>query len=497
MNRNSMNSLRAGLVAATVVAGLAVSGPAEAATVGTAQVVNRTQILFKAAAKRVNTVTITRSGNTITIDDRVTIKPGAGCRQVTGDKTRVRCTTSGTPTWGSIQTYDLNDTIVNRADLGLSVRPGSGANTVVGGPRREDLYGGDERDTIYGGGGNDYIYPGYGTNVVYGGAGDDNIKGGGNTDTIYGDAGNDRIDPGAGNDMVRGGPGDDMFDEGTGRDVLYGDDGSDSFWQGGWSGVARDTIHGGSGSDAVEYMARSRAVAIDSDGKSGDDGQAGEGDSIGADVEQLRGGGGNDWLAGNAGPDYLDGGAGNDTLYGLGGDDILSGGEGEGNDRLYGGAGNDQVWADFGNDLMYGGPGIDAAHYGYRLVPVEADLDGQIGDDGSGSEQDTIGADVEDLWGGWGADLLIGNGSDNLIHGSTGADVIRGGAGNDTLHADDGSRAGIDRLSGEAGDDTLYGGGSETYNRYSLDGGDGIDACLHEYNFGTGERTNCESTSAE
>ncbi|MEV4279339.1 calcium-binding protein [Actinoplanes xinjiangensis] len=494
MNRTSMNPLRAGLVAATVLTGLAIGGPAEAATTGTAQVVNRTQILYKAAAKRVNHVTITRSGNTVTIDDRVTIKPGAGCRQVSGDKTRVRCTTSGTPTWGSIQTYDLNDTIVNRADLGLSIRPGSGTNTVVGGPRREDLYGGDERDTIHGGGGNDYIYPGYGTNVVYGGPGDDNIKGGGNTDTIHGEAGNDRIDPGAGNDVVRGGAGDDMFDEGTGRDALYGDDGSDSFWQGGWNGVARDGIHGGAGWDTVEYMARSRAVAADLDGRAGDDGQNGEGDSIGTDVESLRGGRGNDWLAGNAANNGLDGGEGHDTLYGLGGDDQLSGGEGTGNDRLYGGAGDDQISADYGNDLMYGGYGVDTVDYGYRLVPVEADLDGQIGDDGSGSEQDTIGTDVEGMWGGWAADLLTGNGGDNLIHGSAGADVIRGGAGDDTLHADDSSRTGLDRVFGEAGDDTLYGGGSETYSRYSLDGGDGTDACLHEY-YGTGDRTNCESTS--
>lgn len=485
--------LRAGLVAATVLTGLAISGPAEAATTGTAQVVNRTQILFKAAAKRVNYVTITRSGNTITIDDRVTIKPGAGCKQVSGDKTRVRCTTSGTPTWGSIQTYDLNDTIVNRADLGLSIRPGSGTNRVVGGPRREDLYGGDDNDTIYGGGGNDYIYPGYGTNVVYGGPGDDNIKGGGNSDTIYGEAGNDRIDTGDGNDVARGGPGDDMFDEGTGRDTLYGDDGSDSFNEGGWNGVAREAIHGGAGWDIVEYMARSRPVSADPDGKTGDDGQYGEGDSIGADVESLRGGRGNDWLAGNAGNNTLDGGEGNDTLYGLGGDDQLSGGEGQGNDKLYGGAGNDELSADFGNDLLYGGYGVDTVSYVYRLVPVVADLDGQTGDDGSGTEQDTIGADVENLWGGYGADLLIGNDSANLIHGSTGADVIRGGGGNDELHADDGSRAGTDKLLGEAGDDTLYGGGYEQFNRYSLDGGDGTDACLHEGNYGIGDRANCES----
>ncbi|GGN46764.1 Ca2+-binding RTX toxin-like protein [Actinoplanes campanulatus] len=485
-----MKTLRAGTITAVVLAGLTISGPASAAAVGTAQVLNRTQIKFSAAANRVNYVTITRSGNTVTIDDRVTIKPGAGCKRVGGDKTRVRCTTSGAPTGGAIHTYDENDTVVNQSDLGLWIRVGSGTNKIIGGPRGENLFGGSGNDTIYGNGGNDYIYPDGGVNVIRGGIGADDLRGGPSTDYIYGDSGNDRIDPGAGNDVVRGGTGDDMFDEGTGRDILYGDEGSDSFNQGGWNGTAREVIHGGPGSDAVEYMARSRAVAADADGQSGDDGQAGEGDSIGTDVEGLRGGNGNDWLAANGSPNWLDGGEGNDTLHGLGGDDYLVGGDG--NDRLFGGDGDDNLTADFGNDQLSGGAGRDTVSYGDRLVRVIADLDGQSGDDGSSGEKDSIGSDVENLYGGWADDVLTGNGGANVINGSTGADVIRGGGGNDELHADDGSKTGVDKVYGEAGDDTLYGGGFETYSRYTLDGGDGVDSCRHEYNYGTGDQVNCE-----
>jgi hypothetical protein len=40
-------------------------------------------------------VVITRSGNTITIDDRVAISAGKGCKKVKGDKTKVICTTTG------------------------------------------------------------------------------------------------------------------------------------------------------------------------------------------------------------------------------------------------------------------------------------------------------------------------------------------------------------------------------------------------------------------
>ncbi|WP_430780357.1 calcium-binding protein [Actinoplanes sp. G11-F43] len=489
---SSMTALRAGAITAAVLGGLLVGGPAQAAPVGTAQVVNRTQIKFTAGAKKVNYVTITRSGNTVTIDDRVTIKPGKGCKQAGKDKTRVRCTTSGAPTWGSIATYDKNDTVVNKSDLGLSIRVGSGTNKIIGGPRSENLFGGDGNDTIWGNGGNDYVYAAEGNDVVYGGPGRDDLRGGPGRDTIWGQEGGDRIDTGAGNDVAHGGPHDDSFDEATGRDVLYGDAGSDEFHQGAWHGTAREVMHGGSGYDWVNYGYRSRRVAADADGASGDDGQSGEGDSIRSDVEGLYGGSGDDWLAGNGMSNNLLGGYGDDTLYGLGGDDYLTGDDG--NDKLSGGAGDDDLTGGFGSDLTAGGSGVDGVNYGGRLVPVRADLDGQTGDDGSAGERDTIGADVENLYGGWADDVLTGNGGANVIYGSGGADVIRGGGGDDTLYANDGSRSGVDKVFGEAGDDTLYYGGPEAYNRYALDGGDGADACLLDYGQATGELLNCETT---
>nr|GID86209.1 hypothetical protein Ade03nite_51330 [Actinoplanes derwentensis] len=478
-------------VSAAVLAGLVVSGPAEAASVGTVKVVSGSKITFAAAAKRVNHVTITRSGRTITVDDRVTLKPGKGCKQVKGDKTRVTCTTPGTPAGGSIRTYDKNDTIVNRSDLPLWIRAGSGTNKIIGGSRGENLFGGDGTDTIWGNGGNDYIFGGDGTNVVYGGPGDDDLRGGQNRDTIWGQEGNDRIDPWSGDDMAHGGPGDDSFTEGNGRNVLYGDAGSDSFQQSGYDGLGRDAIRGGAGSDSVDYGSRSKRIVADLDSAIGDDGQAGEGDSISSDVESLTGGGGNDWLAGNSSHNYLGGGGGNDTLHGLGGDDYLHGEDG--NDSLYGAAGNDELTGDFGDDVMAGGAGVDAVRYDQRLVPVRADPDGQTGDDGSTGERDSIGADVENLFGGWSDDVLTGNSSANTIYGSGGADVIRGGGGNDTLYANDGSRTGVDKIYGEAGDDKLYYGGPEAYNRYAFDGGDGVDACLLDYGQATGEQVNCET----
>ena len=87
----------------------------------------------------------------------------------------------------------------------------------------------------------------------------------------------------------------------------------------------------------------------------GGDGEAGEGDSVGApppwnspsDVEAVRGGRGDDVLTGGPGGDSLLGGPGADVLRGLGGTDSLAGIDGvEGNDRLDGGDGQDACSAD-------------------------------------------------------------------------------------------------------------------------------------------------------
>ena len=67
----------------------------------------------------------------------------------------------------------------------------------------------------------------------------------------------------------------------------------------------------------------------------GDDGEAGEGDDIQPDVENVYGGAGGDHLIGSAannritglwGDDYIEGNAGNDTLLGRAGADALLGG---------------------------------------------------------------------------------------------------------------------------------------------------------------------------
>jgi Ca2+-binding RTX toxin-like protein len=299
--------------------------------------------------------------------------------------------------------------------------------------------------------------------VIRGGAGRDTIKGGpAFEDPIEGIYRSNTLIGGPDNDVLMGGPHRDLLDGGPGRDQMTGGDGPN---------------------DIVTYADRTARVVADLDGAAADDGQAGERDSIGADVEGLEGGAGNDALTGNAQPNDLRGRGGNDTLNGLAADDMLSGGE--------------------GNDQLAGGDGRDTVSYAGQTGPVTADIDGAAADDGGAGEADTIGADVENLIGTAQDDMLTGNAGPNEIDGGpgndvtrgldgndtlydrwTGEDVILGGAGNDTLWGSEGA----DVLKGEAGVDILHGGRGYDF----LDGGEHANGntCLTEEDGGTTYR--CE-----
>ena len=72
-------------------------------------------------------------------------------------------------------------------------------------------------------------------------------------------------------------------------------------------------------------------------------------------VDEIKGGGGNDRITGTAGDDTIVGGTGNDTLNGGAGNDTLKGGTGS--DTAFGGEGNDSYLFTQGNDTFHGGLG--------------------------------------------------------------------------------------------------------------------------------------------
>ena len=349
--------------------------------------------------------------------------------------------------------------------------------TLSGGEGDDTLRGGAVADTFAGGGGEDvvtYDDRSASVNASPNGLADDGASGEGDligtdVEDVTGGAGNDTLtgnlranvlDAGAGNDAVTGGRGDDTLTGGPGNDTVSAGDGDDTLDEAA-PGDGTDVLSGGDGSDTVDYSGRAAAVTVTLDGKPGS-GEAGEGDTVGADVEGASGGAGNDTLAGGGADDTLDGGAGNDTVNGGAGADTLTGGIG--NDRLDAGTGDDTIDPGAGDDNVTGGPGddeidqpgaasglddvadgsdlidgggggFDTASYAGRTAPVNLSLDG-VGNDGQAGEADNLIA-IDDIVGGQANDVLQGGPGDDTITPGPGDDAVGGGAGEDAIDYSD------------------------------------------------------------
>ncbi len=128
-----------------------------------------------------------------------------------------------------------------------------------------------------------------------------------------------------------------------------------------------------------------------------------------------------------------------DVIVGLGGGDTINGGAGD--DRLCGDAGDDTISegpSANGSDQVGGGTGTDRLSYQGRANAIVADiggseLDGEDCPDGDNCEGDVIAPDIEEIEGGSGADLLIGDGGANGLIGNGGDDRLIGGPGPDAL----------------------------------------------------------------
>ena len=227
------------------------------------------------------------------------------------------------------------------------------------------------------------------------------IRGGPFTDQLLGDAQADRLD---------GAAGDDLLDGETGADVLVGGPGQH---------------------DVVSYASRAADVTAAADGTptSGNaaDGPDDARDRIAVDVEDLIGGAGADTLTGTASDNVLDGGPGPDTMTGL--------------------------------------TGTDTVTYASRTDGVAAAPDA-IPDSGGTLDDagDLIDADVENLIGGSGDDVLVGNAAANDLQGGAGADVLAGLAGPDVLFGGDGDFDAVSYEERTTGVQVMIGAGGQSGN---------------------------------
>ena len=348
----------------------------------------------------------------------------------------------------------------------------------------EIIWGSDFADVItgthahnelYGNGGSDMLHGMRGNDLLRGGMDDDQLLGGDGMDTLYGDMGVDDLQGGNGNDQLFGGDDDDTLDGGPGDDLLEG-------------GPGADDLTGGTGSDTAAYTMSSEAVMVDlrypssSPAVKAPMGGDAMGDTIGTDIENLRGSMYDDVLIGDdivtgddpatgtitetdhvlySGKNKLYGNMGNDMLKGMGGADTLHGGKG--NDTLYGGMGDDTLRGEMGDDALKGedgsdtlagGPGADKLFGGsvdpdtgkpttddgdtkgdtadysmsdagvrIKLTPFDHDENRETPDQSAGegghAEGDEL-YDIENVTGSAHSDMLEGDDNDNVLMGMGG-----------------------------------------------------------------------------
>ena len=218
--------------------------------------------------------------------------------------------------------------------------------------------------------------------------------------------------------------------------------------------------------------------------------------AFGAQIENARGGSGNDTLYGNALANLLDGGAGADTLNGFAGNDILHLWAGGGDDSVYGGDGNDNIF--FGGtltsaDIVNGGSGTDTlvlqGPYGsltlsanvtqIENISILGGNNSSFGEPGTNRYDYVLITNDANFAAGVqarinGAALLAGedftfNGSAEtdasyVVYGGKGTDTLTGGLGNDIFFYAEERFATGDTVNGGAGYDGMFLRGNYTIN---------------------------------
>lgn len=331
---------RKALLAAALPAALAATALPASADAATARLNSSGALEYIAASGEANDVRVVFTGLHLLIDDTAPITAGTGC--VLDDDRRAVCV----PGTGQAR-YSLgNGRDVMRYDTPHAAKfeMGTEDDTYFGG-LREDSIGTNglvvQPVDVIGGTGSDlitYRNAPRAVTVTLDGQLNDGDRGKENVrpdwEHIEGSSGRDRLTGSNDANKVE------QYTGGPGNDILVGLDGTDIFNEGSAPNGA-DFFNGSGGQDRVNYGARTNPVRVTMSDLAPNDGEAGEGDNVDPNVNDITGGSGSDVLAGASGPNVIDGRAGNDSISGLGGIDRLIGGSNP--DRLFGGTGNDTL----------------------------------------------------------------------------------------------------------------------------------------------------------
>ncbi len=294
----------------------------------------------------------------------------------------------GTPAADIIDGGDGNDRLHGR----------EGDDVIFGGAGRDTLFGGDGNDVIYGEAGNDVIYGGPGDDRLFGGEGDDILFGEAGDDVLFGEAGHDHLFGGGGTDVLFGGTGNDVLDGGPGDDRVFGEDGDDAILA--RDGDGDDAYDGGDGIDTYDASAVTGGLTIDLAAGTAT-GAAGT-DTL-ANIENVVGGAGDDVIIGDDLANGLAGGGGDDRVLAGGGDDVILARDGD------------------GDDAYDGGDGIDT--YDASAVTGGLTIDLAAGTATGAAGTDTL-ANIENVIGGAGDDIIVANDAVNELTGGPGNDIF-------------------------------------------------------------------------
>jgi Ca2+-binding RTX toxin-like protein len=348
--------------------------------------------------------------------------------------TNIGGATNPTFTPGQAQVNRELRVIISYVDGGGTTENVTSARTIVtgdfvaagvgafSGTEGEDILNGDGgANTINGLGGNDIINGNGGADTLNGGAGDDILNGGAGADIVNGDAGNDLINytMGQGPDTVNGGADTDtlaILGTAGNNSLVLGSNGTvlTTVEAGAVSNVEAVTVDLLAGVDRLSYQGNAAAITINL--------LAGTATGVSSilNVEDARGGLGNDTLIGDNLANDMEGQAGNDTLTGNGGADVLNGEDG--NDTFIAtlNDGNDTYGGDANTDT-YDMSGTSAA----ATITATSATSAQTGTD--------VLASIEVYIGSQGADSITGDGDAETLNGFTGNDTLAGLGGADVL----------------------------------------------------------------
>ena len=393
-------------------------------------------------------------------NDFISVTSGVGADSFDGG--------AGTDTidWTAVSGSGINfDLAAGTATSGANMETMTNFENLKGTGGDDTIHGTTGDNSLSGLGGNDLIEGDFNADTISGGNGDDTLYAmtqanpGGSIvgDELMGEAGNDSLIGSGGDDTLIGGAGADSLDGGNGSDTAsYAGSGVGVFVRltdgvvnnGDATGDVLTSIENVTGSSFADQLIGSD-LANRLDGGAGDD--------------VLRGGIGNDVLIGGAGGDNIDGGFGTDTVdytsasagvfvnsfngitnnaeatgdhltsievvIGSSFADNLIGNDA--NNGIIGGAGDDDLRGANGADVLNGGAGFDTAVYFDSATGVFLNLQTGAANNGTATG-DTL-FNIENLFGSFQGDRLIGSQFQNTIEGWNGADTVTGGAGDDTF----------------------------------------------------------------